>query len=111
MLINRGLGTNKILKLFFDPERNEFIDPGFLSEIGLVLDSPLQFLEMLLDSLIGEVIRGVWITKRIIGLSPFIQAKPIVEHLLAGLVEDLGIALMAALSGLVKQLDGLHWQQ
>lgn len=74
-------------------------------------DGLLQFLEMFLHSLVGEVIRGVWITKRIVGLGPFVQTKPIVEALLPGLVEDIGVALVAALSGLVEQFDGLHLQQ
>lgn len=111
LLIHRSLGTNKILKLFLDPEGNELIDPCFLSEVGFMFDGLLQFLEMFLHSLVGEVIRGVWIAKRIIGLGPFVQTKPIVEALLSSLVEDIGVALMAAFSGLVKQFDRLHLQQ
>ena len=76
-----------------------------------MLDGPLQFFEVFLHSLVGEVIRCVWVTERIIGFRPFVQAKPIIEALLSCLVEDVGVAFVAALSGLVEQLDRLHWQQ
>ena len=66
---------------------------------------------MFLHSLVGEVIGGVWITERIIGLCPFVQTKTVVEAFLPGLVENIGIAFVAAFSGLVKQFDRLHWQQ
>lgn len=74
-----------------------------------MLDCLLQLLEMFFHSLVGKVIRGVWITKRIIGFGPFVQTKAIIEALLPSLVENVGIALLAALSGLIEQFYRLHW--
>ncbi len=86
-------------------EVDEFLYSSLLGVVGLVPDCPLVLLQVVPHCLVGKVVEGVGVAECLVHLAPLVEAVAIVEVLLAGAVEQVGVALGGVLAPLGQAVD------
>ncbi len=72
LLVDGCFGAQKILWLLFHAQTDKLIYSGLFGEIGLVANGALEFPEVVLYCLVGEVVGSVGIAQGLVYLGLFI---------------------------------------